>query len=180
MIRKRSGFWTMVWALIPGAGHMFCGFMKRGLSLMGMFAAVWLLAFWLDLVALATITPVIWFYAFFDCLNRRFQDDEAFYAQEDCYLLTSDILSSLKAFGGGKARIALGGTLLALGIYVVWNNLILDWAMILLPDYISAYVQRISYAIPQILIAGLIIWLSIVLIRDKSKQVEGERGEGLN
>lgn len=180
MIQKRNGFWTMVWALIPGAGHMFCGFMKRGISLMGMFAAVWILAFWLDLVALAVITPVIWFYAFFDCLNRRFQDDENFYAQEDCYLITPDMLSSLSAFGGGKARIVLGGALLALGIYVIWNNLIIDWVVFLLPQNMRNYVYHVSYAIPQILIAGLIIWLSIVLIRDKSKQVEGEQKEGLN
>lgn len=180
MIRKRSGFWTMVWALIPGAGHMFCGFMKRGVSLMGMFAVVWALAFWLDLVVLVVITPVIWFYAFFDCLNRRFQDDERFYAQQDCYLITPDMLSCLKTFGGGKTRIVMGGALLALGIYVVWNNFIIDWIAIALPQSVRNYVYHISYSIPQIIMAALIIWLGIVLIRDKSKQVEGEQEEGLN
>lgn len=177
MIQKRNGFLTMVLALIPGAGHMYNGFMKRGLSLLSMFAVVWAVTYLLDLDVLFALNMVIWFYAFFDCLNRRFQTDELFYAQEDCYLITSEMITSLKTFGGGKARVALGGTLLALGIYAIWNNLIMSLIGFMLPDGMSYYLRHISRSIPQILIAGLIIWLSIVMIREKSNEVKKEQEE---
>ena len=35
MTRKKNGFWTFVCSLVPGAGEMYMGFFKQGLSLMG-------------------------------------------------------------------------------------------------------------------------------------------------
>lgn len=37
MTRKKRGFWTFCFSLIPGAGEMYLGFMKRGLSMMCLF-----------------------------------------------------------------------------------------------------------------------------------------------
>jgi TM2 domain-containing membrane protein YozV len=37
MIKKKNSFLTFIFSLIPGAGQMYLGFMKRGLSLMSCF-----------------------------------------------------------------------------------------------------------------------------------------------
>ena len=37
MTKKKSGFWTFIFSLLPGAAEMYMGFMKMGVSLMGLF-----------------------------------------------------------------------------------------------------------------------------------------------
>ena len=37
MTKKKSGFLTFLFSWIPGAGEMYMGFMKMGVSLMGLF-----------------------------------------------------------------------------------------------------------------------------------------------
>ena len=37
MTKKKSGFWTFMFSWLPGAGEMYMGFMRMGLSLMGLF-----------------------------------------------------------------------------------------------------------------------------------------------
>ena len=42
MTKKKSGFLTFCFSLMPGAGEMYMGFMKQGVSIMAFF---WLLIF---------------------------------------------------------------------------------------------------------------------------------------
>ena len=37
MSRKKSKGWTFICSLLPGAGEMYMGFMKQGVSIMGLF-----------------------------------------------------------------------------------------------------------------------------------------------
>lgn len=47
MKKQKHGFWVFIFSLIPGAGEMYMGFKKQGLSIM--------LLFW-GSIALASIT----------------------------------------------------------------------------------------------------------------------------
>ena len=49
MIRKKSKGWTFIFSLLPGAGEMYMGFMKQGLSLMTIFATLCAVGIWLDI-----------------------------------------------------------------------------------------------------------------------------------
>ena len=49
MKAKRNSFFTFLFSLLPGAGHMFMGFMKIGVSLMAAFTLVIFLASWLNI-----------------------------------------------------------------------------------------------------------------------------------
>ena len=40
MTRKRRGFWLFIFSLVPGAGEMFLGFFKQGISVMTVFFAL--------------------------------------------------------------------------------------------------------------------------------------------
>ena len=44
MTKKKSGFWTFLFSWIPGAGEMYMGFMRMGISLMILFWGIIALA----------------------------------------------------------------------------------------------------------------------------------------
>ena len=90
MTKKKSSFWTFIFSLLPGAAEMYMGFMKMGVSLMGLFFGLFIVGgfFGQSIFVLADI--VVWFYAFFHAHNLRAMDDEEFYALEDDYLFHLD------------------------------------------------------------------------------------------
>lgn len=68
---RKSRILTFLFALWPGAGQMYLGYMKRGVSLMGLFFLIFAIMGFLGLSFLAFLLPIIWFYAFFDTMNLR-------------------------------------------------------------------------------------------------------------
>ena len=174
MITKRSKVWTVIFAFLPGAGHMFNGFMRMGVSLMGLFFATWALASFINIGAIMFLIPVIWFYAFFDCINRCFLEDEDFYAQEDRYLFTLDQAIKLDLGILKKYNLLIGVILIIIGIYALWQNVILSMIRhySLLPPGIINGIANFGYMMPQIIAGILIIWAGIALIRGKKREVE--------
>ena len=79
---RKSRILTFLFALWPGAGQMYLGYMKRGVSLMGVFCLLIAITGFLNLGILFFLLPVIWFYAFFDTLNLRSMSYE-FLPQDD-------------------------------------------------------------------------------------------------
>ena len=75
-----------LFSLIPGAGQMYMGFMKQGLSLMTIFATLCAVGIWLDIKPLLFFAPIILLYSFFDATNKNSMDAEAFKKLEDHYL----------------------------------------------------------------------------------------------
>lgn len=67
-----------LFSLIPGAGQMYMGFMKQGLSLMTIFATLCAVGIWLDIKPLLFFAPIILLYSFFDATNKNSMDAEAF------------------------------------------------------------------------------------------------------
>ena len=70
---KKNGILTLLFACIPGAGQMYQGYMKRGLSLLLAFCLILFASTYFFLGALALFLPVIWLYAFFDSYALRSQ-----------------------------------------------------------------------------------------------------------
>lgn len=68
--RTKSRGCTILCALIPGAGQMYQGLMKRGCFLMGLYMGVVALVGLTHLEVLLCLLPLIWFYSFFDTLNQ--------------------------------------------------------------------------------------------------------------
>ena len=178
MITKRSKFWTIVFAFLPGAGHMYNGFMKLGVSFMGLFFAVIAFASFINMGGIMFLTPVVWFYAFFDCINRVFQDDDEFYTQEDHYLFTREQLEywniHLK-----ERNLLVGIALVVIGIYMLWNNVVLRLISNynILPPHVYNAVQYIGHLLPQLIVGGLIIWAGITLVMGKKREIERKSDE---
>lgn len=153
--RKKNKFFTFLWALIPGAGHMNMGFMKEGLSLLSFFFGCIFISAYFNIEAGIFILPVIWFYSFFDAINKNSLPDEDFYSLEDHFLFHFN--SNIRNYPTIIAFI-----LIFFGVYLTLKG-ICD----LLPYYISDLLYPFIYngTFPQLFFGSIIVLCGIRLIK---------------
>jgi len=60
---------TLALSIIPGAGHLYLGYQKKGLIIMGAFSFSVFFMGWLGISLLLFLLPLIWFYSFFDAMH---------------------------------------------------------------------------------------------------------------
>ena len=101
MTQKKNRFWTFLFSFMPGAGEMYMGFMKMGVSLMGMFFLIITIATILEIGPIIFLAVIAWFYSFFHVHNLAGMPDEEFYSLEDEYLFN---LSAIKMPGADMAE----------------------------------------------------------------------------
>ena len=166
MIKMRSKKGTVLFALCPGAGHMFNGFMKLGLSFMLLFFAIIAFSGWARMDILAVFLPVVWFWSFMDCINRRFTDEAEFYAQEDQWLFGGDYRMPLGRFSG-KVGLLVGIFLILVGLYALFCNFLMP----ILPSYIRDYLWDLTYNLPEAILAVIVIVVGVFLITGRKKKL---------
>ncbi|WP_411678527.1 hypothetical protein [Caproicibacter sp.] len=171
MPKKRSKGLTVLFAILPGAGHMFLGFMKRGLSLMSMFFLTIFLSSWLGIGPLLYLLPVLWFYSFFDCINLAWADDQEFGAAQDRYLFHLNGLSELNGKFSGKGGLYAGIALIFFGIYLIGLKLLSQFRFGLLP-LAARYFQALLSVFPQVFLGVVIILIGIRLIKGKKEDLD--------
>lgn len=174
MIKRKSKFLTFCFAMVPGAGHMYIGFMKLGVSIMASFFLLCFFSTWLSLGPLIFLTPVLWFYSFFDVLNKNSMRDEDFYAQEDRFLFDLDF-SSLLDLLQGKFRKILALCLIFIGCSLILSN-IGSVIRNFLPYYFYDAYYYFFNRVPQLVIAVFIILAGIYLIRGKNLELTQKYG----
>lgn len=173
MIKKRNKFLTFVFSILPGAGHMYMGFMKTGVSFMSAFFLIIFLSSWLNISPLLFVLPILWFYSFFDCMNKSYADDEEFSMLEDRYLFSIDELMKIDKNVFAKRRLFAGVLLLLLGVYLVWNNVI-SYLDLILPRHIYVALRNITNAAPQLILGIAIVILGIKLILGKKRESDSD------
>jgi hypothetical protein len=173
MIRKKSSFLTFCFSLLPGAGQMYMGFMRRGVSLMSFFFFLIFISTWLNLGPLMFIMPIIWFYAFFDTHNLRAMPDDEFYAMEDDYIFIPEFTKEKVRILQSKYRSVLAVALIVIGVSVLWNNLF-DVFNGFMPFFITNHLRNLGYYFPQLFIGAAIIALGVYLIRGKKKDLDSD------
>lgn len=177
MTSKKSGFWTFLFSLLPGAGEMYLGFLKQGASIMIAFFGVFALISGFNLNFLIFLLPVLWFYSFFHTHNLRALPDEEFYTVEDRILFfdTCDEYScqNIKEFFQ-RHKTATAWVLILLGISLLWNSLV-DFLSWFLPNALYSVLSSFSYNLPQIFIAVAIIAFGLYLISGKKDQLNKEQ-----
>ncbi len=169
MIRKKNSFLTFLCSLVPGAGEMYLGFMKEGLSIMLLAFGIFLIADWLWMNWLVSGLAVLWFYSFFNVHNKVCMPDEEFYALEDDYLFHIDRVFPKGRLSSGQTRI-FGWIILVLGIAVIWQpsirNLLAVLRTYVSPDFADV-VGNYLYSIPRFVIAAVLIVSGVRLILKK-------------
>ena len=161
---KKSGFLTFLFALIPGMGQMYQAYMKRGVSLMVLFA---LNIFFTTIIGIAALfLPVIWAYSFFD--TYRLRDELAQGTAAPDALLFSDGTdgSALRAILN-RRHVLVGWGLVLLGCWFIFDNFVLD----ILQEFLGAYgyweIYRLIARMPALFVSILLIVLGFVLMRGK-------------
>lgn len=174
MSKKKKGFLFFICSLIPGAGEMYLGFFKQGVSVMTLFWGVIGLSTWVQIGPLIFMLPVIWFYSFFHVHNLNSLPDEEFYAVEDKYVLDINDEGLKKIFGSAIGKKAIAGGLLGIGI-----SMILATMQSAIIDILSSFglgenyywIVNLTYDLPECVIAVLFIILGIDLIKSKKKEL---------
>ena len=127
MRRQRKGFLTWIASLIPGAGELYMGFEKQGVSLMILFWGSVALIAMLGMGWPIFLLPVIWFYSFFHVHNLKTMNPEEFYMVEDRYLLHMDELA--KEFRSDKKgffqsyRSIITILIILIGATLLWDGI---------------------------------------------------------
>ena len=163
----KNGILTFLFAFIPGAGQMYQGYMKRGLSLILMCCAICMVAVLISPVAFLLI--VVWMYSFFDTFNLRAQI-AVNTAPEDDYLvhfnpkdkrLVQMMLDSHKLVGW--ALIAFGGLIAYENILMnALNDLMWRWGKDN-PFFRAFYL--VMDQLPQVVVCVVLIICGIWLVK---------------
>jgi hypothetical protein len=167
MIKRRSKFWTVIFSFLPGSGHMFMGFMKQGVSYMSMFFLIIFLASWLDISPLLFVLPVLWFYSFFDAINKMSLANEDFYQQEDHFILPDFLW--LEQGNLHKQKLFFGIGLILLGVYLIWDNLLINLGNFL-PEPLRSEIWRFNQIVPQLVLGVIILIAGVRLIRGQRRE----------
>lgn len=178
MIKKKGKLLTTLFALVPGAGQMYMGFMKLGLSLMSIFVAILFIADFVNSSAFLFLLPIVWCYAFFDAVNKNSLSDEEFYSLEDHPCISSDTIAYAKRIVNGKEKQGVAIALILIGIDILWKNFF--WLIsVFVPGWIYGHIYGLIYRFPQVLIGCVVLYIGISIVYKKKKELleEEENGE---
>ena len=148
----KNGILTFIFAFCPGAGQMYQGYMKRGLSLITMFCLFIMAGSMTGLDALVVGCIIVYMYSFFDTFNLRAQ------------------LAAEKAQFMGESHKLVGWGLIALGAMVFYQNII----MRVLGDVMWRWGQNNPFfraiylmldSLPQIVVCVALVICGVWLVR---------------
>ncbi|MDO4337846.1 MAG: hypothetical protein Q4C91_07130 [Eubacteriales bacterium] len=171
MTKQKRGFWLFIASLIPGAGEMYMGFRKQGISIMLIFWSVIALGAGTGMGWLLMFLPIIWFYSFFNVHNLKSLSEEEFYSLEDGYVLHLDrLLGDMDDFIG-KYRVIVALLMVVFGASILLNSFV-DILFWILPSALAGMLQEFTYRLPQIIIALLILILGFRILSGKKYSIE--------
>lgn len=183
MKKKKNRFWLFVFSLWPGAGHMYIGFMKMGLSFMTGFLLSCAVVGITNIGVLAVFPIIIYVYAFFHANNLGSLDDEQFAAMEDEYLFGFANMDYSRLKLNRRNRNLAAAALIILGVCMLWNV-----GLGMLRDYMgwdNPVVRMIYYTVrdelPRAVLALLIIWVGVRMLRGRNEIAETDgNGKEMN
>ena len=144
-MKRKHGLLLFIAACIPGCGEMYQGYMKRGISILTAFCAVFALAVFLEIGALAVLMIPLWLFSFFDSYNLRGQTDAQAESNPDAYLFGLSDMDSRRMSDLLRKRHSLVG-----------------WGLVILG-------RILSYDVPRLAVTVGIIALGVWFIRGPKK-----------
>lgn len=121
---RNNKFLTFIFSCIPGAGHMYLGFQKKGLQIMLLFFSLLFLGDFLRTNIFFVLIPVIWFYSFFD-VRKAFNKSETFEDEIRCFSLINFDLKYIGYFliFAGIIGLMNGALFPILSVYLDWHTI---------------------------------------------------------
>lgn len=176
MTKQKHGFWLFLASLIPGAGELYMGFRKQGVSIMLLFWGIMAVSSFVSFGWLIFFLPILWLYSFFNVHNLKSLSEEDFYSVEDTYILHLDQFIGNTDSAIKKHKTIVAVLLIVFGVSILWDNItdILYWIM---PDFIGDFLSTVFYRLPGTVIAVAIIAAGIYLLRSKKQELDKEEEE---
>ena len=167
--KKKGKFLTFCFSMLPGAGEMYMGFMRTGVSLMLLFFLSIYIPVSLRLSELSIIGFVVWAYGFFHANHLAGLSDEEFDQVEDEFLFGMNTIIDGRNFVI-KYQRTVAVVLIAAGILLLWNTMG-DIAYRLLPEFVSDFMRTVGNYAPRILVSLVIIFIGIKMIEGRKTQL---------
>ena len=171
MKKQKNKFLLFVFSLCPGAGHMYMGLMKMGLSFMLGFMGLVAVVGITEIAVLSVFPVTLYIYAFFHVNNIGGMDAAQFAALEDEYLfgIGEWDTSRFKLNMNKRNRNIAAVVCIVIGICMLWDS-----AFGMVRSYVgwdNPIMREIYYftrnELPRIIIAVAIIWFGVSLLRGK-------------
>ena len=179
--KKKSKFLTYILAFMPGAAEMYMGFIKMGASLMTVFG----LSFYCLIVGMGFVgiaSMVIWFIGFFHAINLYGTEDSKFAQVEDDWIWNEFFDGVGVKVSEKKKRKIVAMILIVAGVVALWDVIITTIEKLIPADLWDAYygmVRDIFYDVPQFVIACIIIYIGIRMIKGKKRELLVEDKQNL-
>lgn len=173
---NNNKFFTFLFSLIPGAGHMYYGLYKQGASLMLSFCLIIFLSVELYMDMLLFFLPVIWFFSFFQTHNISKLSPEEFHQIKDRWLIPESVDTKLLYRENIKYQVPIAVTLICIGIFLLGRNMT-EMFFYVLPERLRNIMNYITWRIPQIIVSVVIIYVGIRLISGKKKELNQEASD---
>lgn len=157
---KKNGFLTFIFACIPGAGQMYYGYMQRGLSLITMFIACFIVGAIIN--PLAALAIIVWTYSFFDTydLVRHLAAGDP---KEDGLLLVGNFDDVKKLIPQHTKLVGWG--LIGFGVWALYDLLIGNWVYKILTNVLGyGHAWDIINGIPNLVVGGLLVFAGFKLL----------------
>lgn len=177
---KKNGILTFLFAFVPGAGQMYQGYMKRGLSLITLFFLCIMAGMLLEPLVLTAL--IVWMYSFFDTFNLRAQFI-AGTAPADDYLVHFNTKDARLTLFFRDSHKLVAWALIALGAMVAYQNVIMRvfgdvmwrWGQ---NNPVFRAIYLMLDELPQIVTCVALIVCGLWLVRGpKGKKVHSKKAE---
>lgn len=172
--RTKSRFNTFFWSLIPGAGQMYHGLLKKGISVMLLFWGIIGASVVLYIPVILFALPIIWFYSFFDSINRINMSIDELNMLKDSYMFEmnfDDIHSNTFMSIVKKRNVWIGWGLTLLGIYSMFRlfsynlyNLLYTY----FDDYVIQAVRDVINLVPSLIVPIICIIIGVKLLKNST------------
>ena len=177
---KKNGILTFLFAFVPGAGQMYQGYMKRGLSLITLFFLCIMAGMLLEPLVLTAL--IVWMYSFFDTFNLRAQFI-AGTAPADDYLVHFNTKDARLTLFFRDSHKLVGWALIALGAMVAYQNIIMRVLGAVMwrwgqnsPFFRAVYLMLDE--LPEVVVCVALIVCGVWLVRGpKGKKVHCKKAE---
>jgi len=167
-MNKRNRIFSFVFSLVPGLGQMYIGMMRRGVSMLFAFCALFALSMYLQIEWALFFLPVLWAYGFFDFWNLVRMDSDDFAELDDMPFWGEGL-------GLDKMRysIGIGVAVIIVGFYALIRSMS-DFLSRLFPEELYWWM---IYDLPQMLVAVAMIVIGVWLIVHKKRRMDCESVE---
>lgn len=164
---KKNLFFTFCFSFIPGAGQMYQAYMKRGVSLMSLFAVFCAITFSTSMPIFAIPLPIIYAYSFFDTYNIRNKLTSGQKDEDEYIWNESEYKKILGKVSITKKNNVVAAIFILIGVYLLLNNVIYPIALRYEFEFITRFLAILLRYFSSILIGIISIFIGTKFIAKK-------------